>query len=137
MQGSDAPFQSLSPLPIVDDNGVFMLNQSSLPSINDHGLAAFFAVDQTGNEGIYLTSEPGTFERVVQAGNALAGSTVVRLVLSPEGINNFGELAFFAELADGREIIVTATSVPEPSTSYLLLLFGAMAIRYRSRHVLS
>jgi pimeloyl-ACP methyl ester carboxylesterase len=128
---SDSMFSSLQPILVVENDTV-IYREHSTPSINDHGAVAFFAVDSMENEGLYLANAPGIFQKIVQTGDALAGSTVVRLVVTSEGLNNLGRVAFLAELADGRELIVLGSVVPEPSSATLALLFGLIAVSCRS-----
>jgi hypothetical protein len=48
-------------------------------------------------------------------------------------INNAGEVAFRATLADGREGIYRATPIPEPSSLALLLAGALMVAGWRRR----
>lgn len=78
------------------------------PSLNDKGEIAFAATLDNGEQGVFTGPNPATDE-VIGTGDALAGSTVSTVVFCREGLNNKGELAFVAQLADGRSVVVLAT----------------------------
>jgi hypothetical protein len=65
-------------------------------------------------------------DRVIGVGDPLFGSTVVSLELYRQALNDAGQLAFVAGLADGRRVVVrvdNATAggiVPEPSAAVLV-----------------
>lgn len=95
------------------------------PSINDRGSVAFFADLPGGDSGIFAIT--GSLERIVGTGDPLLGSTVTRLgFFSPQGMNDRGQLAFLAVLADGRQAIVRADPVSSPES--LLLLSAAVGL---------
>src|SRR5262249_56847714 len=93
----------------------------SLPSLNDAGTVAFFAILAGGGSGIFTGPDP-VADRVIGIGDPLLGSTVVALNFVPEGLNDSGQLAFGAGLADGRQVVVRAdpVAIPEPSGVVLL-----------------
>ncbi len=78
------------------------------PSLNDNGDVAFTATLDGGRQGLFVASG-GSGRRVILTGNALDGSTVTNLILGREGLNNAGQLAFRAQLADGRSVVFRAT----------------------------
>jgi hypothetical protein len=100
------------------------------PSINDSGAVAFEAFFD--GRGIYLGPDP-LADKVVAFGDPLLGSTVFDVRLSSSGLNNSGQIAFYAELADGTQGIFRATPVPEPGGTLLLgsVLAGLLAWRAR------
>ena len=57
----------------------------------------------------------------------------MRRAHSREGFNDAGQLAFFASLADVRNVIALATPVPEPAAAGLLLAAAFVARRRRRR----
>ena len=81
------------------------------PSINDSGDVVFNAtLDGEFGSGIYTGRDP-VADRVIRPGDALAGSTVTSAFICSEGLNNAGQLAFVAQLEDGRTVVVRATPV--------------------------
>src|SRR5262249_14790946 len=73
------------------------------PAINAQGQIAFLGTTRSGRVGIF-TGTDSKLDRVVAIGDDLDGSTIVDLsVLSfRTGLNNSGQIAFIAQLADGR-----------------------------------
>jgi len=73
------------------------------PAINARGQIAFLGTTRSGQVGIFTGGDPDD-DRVVAIGDDLDGSTVFDLsVLSfKTGLNNGGQIAFIAQLADGR-----------------------------------
>ncbi len=78
------------------------------PSINDAGDVAFAADLDGGRQGLFVFSG-GAGRRVVLSGDALDGSLVTNVVFGREGLNDSGQLAFHAQLADGRTAVFRAT----------------------------
>lgn len=98
---------------IADSSGPFLFFRDA-PSINDKGVVAFWASLDAGGHGIFTGPDPGT-NKVIAAGDALDGSTVRDLTFGTfgrEGLNNAGQVAFRARLADGRQGIYRADPVP-------------------------
>lgn len=91
--------------PLVDTSGAFSSFFS--PAINNNGIVAFGAELDTGKSGIFTGSDP-VADKVIAVGDQLFGSTVTSLDFSPKGFNDAGQLAFFAELADGTSGIFRA-----------------------------
>ncbi len=56
-------------------------------------------------------------DKIIATGDSLFGSTVTALGgFSPRGLNNFDQVVFYSQLADGRTGIFRAEPVPEPQT---------------------
>jgi hypothetical protein len=79
------------------------------PAINNAGRVAFAATLDAGGDGIFITPNPSS-NPVIQTGDALAGSTVTSLVFCREGLSSTGQVAFQAQLSDGRAVIARATN---------------------------
>ncbi|MBD2094925.1 PEP-CTERM sorting domain-containing protein [Trichocoleus sp. FACHB-591] len=140
---------------VADSNGAFSSFSFGTPSINNAGTVAFFAPLKAGGLGIFTGPDP-IADKVIAAGNSwqnipgdpLFGSTVTSLWFSREGLNNVGQITFYARLADGTEGIYRADpdipntpskpetkpgqdpaqSVPEPTSGIGLLLLGAIGL---------
>ncbi|MEW5859613.1 MAG: choice-of-anchor tandem repeat NxxGxxAF-containing protein [Cyanobacteriota bacterium] len=117
---------------IADTSGIF--SNFGAASINDAGIVAFLAGLDAGGTGIFTGSNPLT-DKVIGTGDTLFGSTVKSLGFFREGLNNPGQLAFFASLANGTTGIFRADpgvsgeptkDVPEPASGFGLLAFGAL-----------
>ncbi|MBD2006029.1 MULTISPECIES: DUF7453 family protein [Cyanophyceae] len=114
---------------IADSSGAF--NSFGTPSINDFGTVAFLAGLDTGGSGIFTGNNPFK-DKVIVTGDTLFGSTVQGLSFYREGLNNSGQVAFFASLANGTSGIFRADpivveppkDVPEPAGLLGLLAFG-------------
>ena len=104
-------------------------------SINNSGMLAFEANLDSGGFGIFTGTNP-IADKVVAIGDPLFGSTVTFLgAFGQEGLNDAGEVAFFANLADGtsgifraepEDISTPPETVPEPASTWGLLAFGAL-----------
>lgn len=108
------------------DNGIFS-SFGSDAALNDKGMVAFLGTLNTGETGIF-TGLDSTAGKVIAIGDELLGSTVTNLSMYQGGLNNEGQLAFKALLADGRETIVRAQPVPEPTDGIVSVL--ALAILF-------
>ncbi len=89
-------------------------------SINNAGTVAFNAILDTGDFGIFIGPDP-IADKVIGNGDPLFGSTVTSLGFRNGGLNNPGQIAFFALFADplpDRQFaaFIRADPVPEPST---------------------
>jgi hypothetical protein len=116
-------------------------NFSGTPAINDSGTVAYNELVGNGGEALFTTAGPGSpAMEIIATGDSLFGSTVTVLGLSTFGLNDAGQVAFGAQLADGRTVIVRADlgAVPEPSSVWLLGLgvLGSVGLsRALSGHV--
>lgn len=135
---------------VVDKSGPFSSFNSfhnTSFAINDRGTVAFLADLDEGGRGIFTGSNPLT-DKAIGIGDMLFGSAVQELGFFREGLNNSGQLAFFASLADGTSGIFRAdpdsgmesgpksatTSVPEPASEIGLLMFGAFGVAAIAKH---
>jgi hypothetical protein len=120
--------------PIVNSSGPFSNTffAGNDFSINNAGEIAFQIGLDAGGSGIF-TGPDVINDIVIRSGDALFGSTIgyaglpfldaTALDFFRGGLNDAGELVFWAHLTDGREVIARAnplTPVPEPSTMLLL-----------------
>ncbi len=74
--------------------------------------AAFLAETTAGVQGIFHSDDLTI--PIIAIGDELFGSTVLQLILGHEGFNNLGQVAFHAQLADGRQVIARADPVGMP-----------------------
>ncbi|MBD2006028.1 MULTISPECIES: PEP-CTERM sorting domain-containing protein [Cyanophyceae] len=124
---------------IADSRGAFN-SFFSTPSINDFGTVAFLAGLDAGGSGIFTGNNP-LKDKVIVTGDTLFGSTVQELSFYREGLNNSGQVAFFASLANGTGGIFRADpivveppkDVPEPASGLGLLAFGALGAFVKRR----
>ncbi|MGF1590203.1 MAG: calcium-binding protein [Pleurocapsa sp.] len=98
---------------LVDDSEQFSFFNSQ-PALNNNGEVAFYAELDDGSAGIYVASEIGN-ELVVSVGDQVDDSTVKDLVIVQDGLNDYGQVAFQAELADGSFAIFRAEPISTPS----------------------
>jgi hypothetical protein len=82
------------------------------PAMNNHGNVAFAALVNDARvpetyTGIFTGPDPLT-NQVVRTGAALANSTITTVQMFREGLNDEGQIAFHATLADGTEAIYRA-----------------------------
>jgi hypothetical protein len=83
-------------------------------SLNNDGQVVFSANLAAGGSGIFSVRD-GVTEEIVGTGDSLLGSTIASFTVTPFGphsLNNAGQLAFAAHLADGRTVIVRADPLP-------------------------
>ena len=121
--------------PIADTNGLFSSFGDDSTAINNSGTVAFLANLNAGGTGIFTGLDP-VLDKVIATGDVLFGSTVTSLSFSKTGLNNSGQIAFFATLADGTEGIFRANpvsepppqSVPEPVSVLGILVSGALGV---------
>src|SRR5262249_14274153 len=76
------------------------------PGINNQGMVAFRGVLREGGGGIF-TGPDSERDKVIRTGEPLFGSTVTSVGFFG-GINDAGQIAFRATLADGRVAMVRA-----------------------------
>ncbi len=93
---------------VADSSGPFSFFGTFGPSINDIGQVAFGASLDTGESGIFTGPDP-VADRVITTGDRLVGSRVINVTICSEGLNDAGEIAFVAQLEDGRRGIFLAT----------------------------
>jgi len=101
--------------------------------INNQGIVAFDA-----NNKISILSN-GVSEQIIGIGDSLLGSTVKSVFFpSSKSLNNAGQLAFYAQLADGTKAIFRAdpisTKVPEPTAILGLVAIAGLGISSRRRY---
>jgi hypothetical protein len=101
-------------------SNISAFSEDDAVSINDSGEIAFFADLSAGGSGIFTGPDP-VLDKVVETGDALDGSTILALGFGSEGLNNSGEIAFWAKLANGQQGEFVA-SIPEPSSAVVMLL---------------
>ena len=105
---------------IADISGSF--SSLSTPSINDLGIVAFLANLNQGGQGIF-TGPDSVRDKVIATGDSLSGSTVTSLSFGrgSKGLNNSGQVAFLAQLANGTTGIFRAdpdSPTPTPKKLY-------------------
>jgi hypothetical protein len=120
---------------IADNTGPF--RTFSGLAINDAGTVAFLASLDEGGSGIFTGPNPVT-DKVIATGDSLFNSTVTSFGFGfgSKGLNNAGQLTFFAQLADGSSGIFRADPestpnpqpVSEPASVLDLLAVGALGI---------
>ena len=74
------------------------------PSLNDRDRVAFSAELDSFEDGLFRGPDP-VRDRVIRSGDRLFGSRVVGVQACREALNSSGQIAFQAQLADGREVI--------------------------------
>jgi hypothetical protein len=105
-----------APVAIADSSGPFA---NFLDVAMSDGGALVFQANRDGTNAsttgaLFVGSDP-VADRVFGVGDAFASSTVTRVLMGD--INNAGQIAFFAEVQDGRDFVLRATPVPEPSAA--------------------
>jgi len=93
------------------------------PGVNNQGMVAFTAFLGLDNIGIF-TGPDAIGDRVVASGDPLFGSTVVGIEFDPNGLNDAGQIAFSASLADGRQVVARADAVVPEAPTFVLLGLG-------------
>jgi hypothetical protein len=84
--------------------------------IDGQGTVVFGAGSMSGTQGLFSGPDP-LADKVIGLNDMLDGARVNYLTFYPNGMNDRGQIAFFASLSDGRQGIFRAdpASVPEPS----------------------
>jgi len=96
---------------IVTTGDVFRDFDDQGPAINGNGVVTFRARLTDGGVGIFTGPDP-LADKVIARGDPLFGSTVTGIYIGlGEELNDAGQVAFFADLADGRRMIVRANPV--------------------------
>ena len=137
--GGSAIFTSSSGLltAIADTNNGYFKSFNSDVAINQQGAVAFLADLDNQGSGLFTGSKDLGYKEVIAVGDALGGSTVSQLRISRNGINDAGQIAFDAVLADGSQRIFRAEPVPEPGDGIIsvlaLAIFGTVSYRWRRR----
>lgn len=107
---------TVSPIALSGLSGVEYSGFGLTAAINDADEVAFLAsVIDSGNglynfNGIFTGASPIN-DKVIQAGDSLFGATVLDVGFSSFGLNNNGQIAFWAQLDDGRQVIARADPV--------------------------
>jgi hypothetical protein len=96
---------------VADGTGAFV-TFGAAPALNARGQIAFEGTTAAGLVGIFSGKDP-VDDRVIAVDDPLDGSTVSRLdgLAFDSALNNRGQLAFIAELADGRTAVYRADPV--------------------------
>ena len=84
---------------VVDTRGEFASFGFRPPSLNSAGEVAFHATLDDSTSGIFVGPDPAQ-DRVIVAGDTLAGATVSSLTFCEEGLSDSGQLAFTAFFED-------------------------------------
>lgn len=121
---------------LVNSQGLFSSFESI--DINNQGTLAFSAILDTGEKGIFSGADT-VKDKVIGVGDFLFGSTITELnFFGDKGLNNKGQIAFYAELADGTKGIFRADPsssspkpVPEPTSIFSLLALGVWGLSSR------
>jgi hypothetical protein len=79
-------------------------------AVNAAGRAAFLAyrMPAAGSGSGIFTGPDAVADKVIATGDPLFGSTVTGLAFDRDGLNDAGQIAFRAQLADGRHVVVRA-----------------------------
>jgi hypothetical protein len=112
---------------IADTAGPFKSFPAETPVINNSGEVAFLATLDIGGVGIFSGPDPVT-DKILRTGDFLFGSEIIDLPSNGArlGLNDSGQVAFEALLADGRDVIVRAdpiAAVPESSAGVETIAF--------------
>lgn len=99
-------------------------------SLNNHDQIAFYANMANYHDGIY-TGTDLLHDKVIAVGDFLNGSTVTQLSFGPNGLNDRGQIAFYAEFANGQAGEFIASVVPEVSDFQLLTVAGLLSVASR------
>lgn len=100
-----------APTIVADTSGPFQYLYSpfnpTTVAINDLGTVAFWAGLDSGGQGIF-TGPDLLNNKVIATGDSLFGSTVTSVDFYREGLNDKGQIAFVADLANGAEVVARA-----------------------------
>ena len=95
------------------------------PALNNRDGIAFLGLLDDDRRGVF-TGPDADADKVVAVGDPLFGSTVETVAFFRDGINDLGQIAFVAGLADGQSVVGIATPVPEPATVGALATAAAL-----------
>ncbi len=98
---------------IADTTGPFSVLRDL--AANNEGVVAIYAYLDAGGTGVFTGSDP-VADKVIASGDPLDGSTVSSVQFHGYGINDNGQVAFTATLADGRKGVFIAT--PKSPSDY-------------------
>ena len=93
---------------VADTNGPYSF--LFVPAINSSGVVVFRASLDSGANGIF-TGPDAVADKVILSGEPLDGSTVLAATTHNQAINDNGQIAFRASLADGRYGIYRADPI--------------------------
>lgn len=117
------------PFTVADTSGpLFAL--SPFPSINSAGYVAYWADLDAGGRDLYIGNE-----RVIGTGDTLNGQIITEVDVFSGGLNDYGQMAFWARFADGSEGVFRATPIPEPASWLMLGCYGLWWAARRRRRV--
>lgn len=101
-------------------------------AINDNGtVAVLHDGPTTADPNVLYIFHPDGPQRVLGEGDALLGSTVTQLDFAFKGFNNREQFALLVGLADGRDVYVLASPVPEPVVAGLASVAALLLLRCR------
>jgi hypothetical protein len=78
-----------------------------LAAINNVGTVAFVASLRAGGTGIFIGPDPVS-DRVVKTGDSILGLTLASISFLRGGLNDHGQIAFFARFSGGVSGVVRA-----------------------------
>jgi hypothetical protein len=117
-----------APAPIPGTEGLL----AGVLALNDAGQIAL--LDKTTEYGTRLQLfRDGGLETVLAQGDALFGSTVSTIGFDAKGFNNSDQFALLVSLADGRNLYVLASPVPEPAAGCAGVTLTLFALWRRPR----
>jgi hypothetical protein len=103
-------------------------------AVNDAGTIALLSGGSPEESGTLLQLfRNGSLETVLSAGDPLLGSTVSGIGFDPKGFNNAGQFALLVGLADGRDVYVLASPVPEPAAAAVACAVVGLMSLHRPR----
>lgn len=111
--------------PIADSSNEF--STFGEPSINDFGQVSFLAGLDQGGFALFSGQIGETFNRIIGTGDTLFGKEISSLSFFGKGLNNMGQLAFYASFEDGSQGIFIgaediAPEIPETSATLPFLV---------------
>jgi hypothetical protein len=132
----------------VGQSGIFQVENGVATLIYNDGFANFIDINNQGTVALGSSNKisllsNGVSDQVIGIGDSLLGSTVQSVFFpSNKGLNNAGQVAFYAQLADGTKGIFRAdpistpisTKVPEPGAILGLVAVAGLGISSRRRY---